>query len=487
MGRFLALALPDWGFSLRGTRYTLNPGPWSAKEQLFATIISQADSIGNFTGLLVMRLPIFFNQRWAGFGFAILLALANQIFGLGMAGILRRLTVYPQEAVWPSVLPTLALNRTLINSDNQREVVNGWKITRFRCFAIASVVFLIYYWIPNEFFAALRLFNWMTWISPNNKNLAIVTGSYGGMGFNPWSSFDPNLSGSSAMNAPFFAQLQQYVMRAIAGVIILIMYYTNASWAGYMPINSNTAFNNKMVEYNVSTVLNANNTVNIDQYKAYGPPYYAIANLFVTGGNFVYYTFSIVYVFIKYWGPLKKAFVGIVVNTIKRRSIYTGFSDGQTTMIRRYKEVPEWWVRISPPLPPLYPSFAAHSIFFFFLLLTDHVFFFFVDSNSNLWTVLHRFYIRFCHIRSRRDCVADANTLVVDHRRRRNRCRAHHPLGCYSVYCHNGHLVKRDLAGAPRRHVARPSTPAAGHPYAWWCLRAAGWRLYSRPQVRTLR
>lgn len=152
-----------------------------------------------------MRLPIFFNQEWAGFGFAIALALANQIYGLGMAGILRRLTVYPIEAVWPSTLPTLALNRALINMDNKSETINGWKITRYVCFVISSGVFLVYYWIPTQFFQALRLFNWMTWISPKSLNLAIVTGSYGGMGFNPWSTWDPNASGISAMNSPFFA------------------------------------------------------------------------------------------------------------------------------------------------------------------------------------------------------------------------------------------------------------------------------------------
>jgi len=167
------------------------------------------------------------------------------------------------------------------------------------------------------------------------------------------------------MNSPFFAQLQQYVMRVISGLIILIMYYTNISWAAYMPINSNTAFNNKMESYNVSAVLTADNKVDIDQYKAYGPPYYAVANLFVTGATYVYYTFSIVYVFIKYWGPLKKAFVGMVINTWKRQSIYTGFSDGQTRMMRRYKEVPEWWVRnsLSLALPLLLPPLSvAHSL-----------------------------------------------------------------------------------------------------------------------------
>ncbi|KAI0475209.1 oligopeptide transporter 2 [Xylariaceae sp. FL0804] len=347
MGRFMAMALPDWGFTLRGTRYTLNPGPWTQKEQLFATIIfSGATTIGNFTGLLVMRLPVFFDQRWVGFGFAFLLALANQGYGLGMAGILRRLTVYPIEAVWPGNLPLLALNRTLISPESPGERIGRWRMSRFRCFAISSCVFLVWYWIPNEFFGALRLFNWMTWIAPNNFNLATVTGSYGGMGFNPWSSFDPNVSGTSVMSSPFFAQLQQYVMRAIAGVVIIIMYYSNAMWTAFLPINSNGSFDNTMAAYNVSKVLDAKNHVVIDKYKAYGPPYYGAAQLFVTGANFVYYAFSVVYIFIRYWKPLKKAFVGMYVNTIKRRSIYTGFEDGHTRMMRRYKEVPEWWYAI---------------------------------------------------------------------------------------------------------------------------------------------
>lgn len=113
-----------------------------------------------------------------------------------------------------------------------------------------------------------------------------------------------------------------------------------------MPINSNNAFDNTAQAYNVSKVLNNGNGVDVDNYMAYGPPYYSISNLFITGGNFIYYTFSLVYVFIKYWGPLKKAFVGMVVNTIKRQSIYTGFTDGHTRMMRSYKEVPEWWYSI---------------------------------------------------------------------------------------------------------------------------------------------
>ena len=38
-GLFLALALPDWGFNFRGKRVSLNPGPWTYKEQMLSTLI----------------------------------------------------------------------------------------------------------------------------------------------------------------------------------------------------------------------------------------------------------------------------------------------------------------------------------------------------------------------------------------------------------------------------------------------------------------
>jgi hypothetical protein len=36
--KFLEYALPDWGVTVRGVRHSLNPGPWTFKEQMFATI-----------------------------------------------------------------------------------------------------------------------------------------------------------------------------------------------------------------------------------------------------------------------------------------------------------------------------------------------------------------------------------------------------------------------------------------------------------------
>ena len=46
-GQFPAKVLPYWGFTIFGRRVSLNPGPWSFKEQVFATIVF---SISNGAG-----------------------------------------------------------------------------------------------------------------------------------------------------------------------------------------------------------------------------------------------------------------------------------------------------------------------------------------------------------------------------------------------------------------------------------------------------
>lgn len=175
-GLFLAKVLPDWGFTLRGVRHSLNPGPWSFKEQMFSTIIfTVANSAGGvYYVYLVQRLPQYLDHHWVTFGYEIVLALAVQMFGFGFAGLLRRFVVYPVTAIWPKVLPILALNKALVQPEDKHAVVNGWRMTRYRFFMLAFLAMFVYFWIPNTLFTALHLFNWMTWIAPNNFNLGTL-------------------------------------------------------------------------------------------------------------------------------------------------------------------------------------------------------------------------------------------------------------------------------------------------------------------------
>ena len=56
----------------------------------------------------------YFNQPYSGsFGYQILLALSTDLMGYGLAGIMRKILVYPSYCLYPKSLVTIALNNSL--------------------------------------------------------------------------------------------------------------------------------------------------------------------------------------------------------------------------------------------------------------------------------------------------------------------------------------------------------------------------------------
>lgn len=62
----------------------------------------------------------------------------------------------------------------------------------------------------------------MTWIAPDNFNLGMITGSYGGMGFNPISTLDWNTSGKSpSLLAQADPPLTKHRQRSIVDAVLV--------------------------------------------------------------------------------------------------------------------------------------------------------------------------------------------------------------------------------------------------------------------------
>lgn len=340
-GLVFAKVIPDWGVTVYGKRHSLNPGAWSYKEQMLSTIIV---NIANGPGYimntyLVLKMPAFFGFPWVSFGFEMLLALSTQLLGLGYAGVLRRFVIYNIKCIWPGVLPTLALNRALI-LNQKKESINGWTISRYRFFFVCFIIMFFYFWIPNSLFTALHAFNWMTWIAPNNFNLATITGFYGGMGFNPIATFDWNVSLTGRLVTPAFSTIQQYMGSILSGLVIIGMYYSNMYYTAYIPINSNDAFTNSGEEYNVTKVL-TNGLLDEKKYQEYGFGYYGAANIWGQGAWFAWYPMCLLYVGITQWDMIKQAYVTLI-RSIRGKDGST-FQDAHSRMMSAYKEVPDWW------------------------------------------------------------------------------------------------------------------------------------------------
>ncbi|KAG5363681.1 Oligopeptide transporter 2 [Yarrowia sp. B02] len=346
-GRLWQYIFPDWGFRIRGKRYSLNPGPWTQKEQLLATLMASVSNIPAYIdyNVFVQYLPMYFNQKFAlNFGYMFMLMFTSQFMGFGMVGLLRKLAVYPSKAMWPTILPTLAVNRALL-APGRKENINGWTLSRYVFFLVVTVGAFLYFFVPNYLFTALSTFNWMTWIAPQDLDLAAITGSFTGLGFNPIPTFDWNVCNSlvQVLFVPIPSLLNMYGGFVFGGLIIASVWYTNVYWSGFLPINSNAVFDNTANNYNVSRVL-SNNLFDADKYKDYSPPYYSAANLVLYGGFFALYPLSFFHLCFTEWHLMKNSCIDIYKSVRDwKKSNYHGFKDHFSTTMSKYPETPQWW------------------------------------------------------------------------------------------------------------------------------------------------
>ncbi|KAJ9136891.1 OPT-domain-containing protein [Pleurostoma richardsiae] len=344
--KILETVLPDWGVTVWGVRHSLNPGPWTFKEQMFATITFNIAiySTNSYTMILVQRSPVYYGLKFISFGYQLMLTLFVQLMGMGFAGYLRRFSVYPVKALWPTILPTIAMNRALTRPE-PKENINGWTISRYRFFYICTISMFCYYWLPGYLFTALSTFNWMTWIAPKNFELAILTGSSLGLGlFNPVTTFDWNIATSSyaALAQPFFSTCTMYISSILGGLIILGIYYSNMYNTAYLPINSSSAFANDGTTYEVQKVV-VNNKLDQTLYQEYSPPFYSAGYILTVGANFAFYPVYFLYIMINQWKTVSRAYVDFYKGLRYGKGNYEGAMDVHSRLMSKYKEVPDWW------------------------------------------------------------------------------------------------------------------------------------------------
>ncbi|CAN3483673.1 oligopeptide transporter 2 [Diutina catenulata] len=386
-GMAAARLLPSWKIGFGKYKFDLNPGPWTNKEQLLATMFFAVAGGGPYvtSNIVVQKLPIFYDNQWADFGYQVLLTLSTQFMGFGFAGLLRKFVVYPIYCIFPSNLPTLALNKTLLKPSTNA-VVHGWKISGYSFFFITFGLAFLYFWIPNYLAEFLSYFNWITWIAPENLNLANVTGTISGLGLNPVPSFDWSvINFSGCLTLSVFTQIYHYIGLLVGFVCILGVHYSNYKWSGFLPINSNRLFTNEGKRYDVKQVVDEHSLFDPKKYAEYGPPFYTSANLVVYGTFFALYLFAFVFEIGTRWRQMGYSFKQFYyqLKNFKSSSVYDGFEDPFTVRMRKYKEVPDWvffvvlvisivlailCVKLYPAATPVWTIFFALAINLVFLV-----------------------------------------------------------------------------------------------------------------------
>ncbi|KAK9323419.1 OPT oligopeptide transporter protein-domain-containing protein [Lipomyces orientalis] len=340
--------LPDWGLWIGNSRYSMNPGRWNAKEQMLATIILNIGAERGFfmTYVVAMREEQFFNQKFINFGFMFLMNVSMIFMGFGFSGVLRKWVVFPKKTMWPTVLPTLALNRALLITEKKTST-NGWTISSYRFFFIVFGASFVYFFFPD-------VFNWITWINPKSVILAIICGQ--------------NLV------VPFFSVMNKYAGMFFSSFLLLGMYWTNYKFTAYLPPNSNDVYDKYGDSFDVGSVMDENKLLNVTAYRSYSPLYISMGGILQTSAFFMLSTLSLSYVLLterkRIWQVAKQTYQQF--RHPRAASVPAASGDPLTRGMERYNSVPDWWFAV------------IFLVSFAFLVIAITVY----PTNVPIWSVI---------------------------------------------------------------------------------------------------
>ncbi|EQK98568.1 Oligopeptide transporter OPT superfamily [Ophiocordyceps sinensis CO18] len=343
-----------------GRSISLNPGRFTKKEHMLIAIMANTSKGAPFTNLIIWTqvLPQYFNQQYArNFFYIFLNGFATNFVGYGLAGITRKFLVYPAYCVWPVSLVTIALNSALHDEKNQSvlgPLGTTWSISRYRFFMYCFGAMFVYFWLPNYLVQVLMYFSWMTWISPNNRELNILTGMQNGLGlFNPLPTFDWNVVtfSTNPLIVPSFATFNAVGGMFVSGLFILVIWYSNVWNTGYLPINTNKIFDHFGKAYNVSATLDDRGMYDEQKHRQYSDPYIGASNALVYGCFFAVYSALVTHVIIYHRFEIKTGFQSL----FKGLRFWKKKTDGNSEAVKdehldvhnrlmaAYPEVSEWW------------------------------------------------------------------------------------------------------------------------------------------------
>ncbi|KAI0079167.1 OPT oligopeptide transporter, partial [Panus rudis PR-1116 ss-1] len=341
-GRLWARFMPR----IRIFNLSLNPGPFTIKEHVLATIMSGVGAQSAYATEIVAVQRVVYGQQF-GFAYQWMLVMSTQMIGFSVGGLARRLLVAPASMIWPNTLVVCALYNTL-HSQSYAGIGQRDGLSRERFFIYAFLAAALWYFVPGYLFQAL---------------------SYrSGMGFSLL-SFDWNQIAfiGSPLATPWWAEAN-----VVIGFIFFywfltpLLYFNNVWYSQYMPILSLASFDRNGHVYNTSRVLFPDATFNKEAYEQYSPLFLPIAFAVSYGVTFASITATVVHAILYFRKPISVH----LHRSLKEQP------DIHAQLMTRYRQVPEWW----------YASFLhnEHSVTFAFACICVKVY----PTQMPIWAVI---------------------------------------------------------------------------------------------------
>ncbi|KAF5392874.1 hypothetical protein D9757_000863 [Collybiopsis confluens] len=351
-------------FKVFGIR--LNPGPFSIKEHVLVTVMASVGWQSAYATDIVAVQRVFYHQEYS-FIYQWLVVMSTQLVGFSIGGIAKRFLVEPPSMIWPSNLVTAALFNTL-HSTHYAGIGSRGGITRQRFFIYAFLGSFAWYFLPGYLFQALSYFSWICWLVPDNVKVNQLFGYQSGLGMSiitfdwaqiaytgsplasPWWS-----QANVAFAFVFFYWIVTPILYAVYKHLELrlltvssppssrrlspipIFFCSFLAFAiSSRRILSDGSFNNNGTRYDVGKITNPDLTFNQTAYEAYSPLYLPATFALSYGLSFASMTSILSH---------SALFYRKQIWTQARRSLNEQ-KDIHAQLMRRYRQVPEWWYTI---------------------------------------------------------------------------------------------------------------------------------------------
>lgn len=338
LGCFWVRVVPEWSFKTFGVVWSLNPGPFNIKEHTVVTLMASVTYGYAYStdALLALQAKSLYNHD-LGVGFQLLFTISSQLIGVCLAGLGRRFLVWPAALTWPNNFSTTTLLYALHDkSTTDPTQANGWSISHYRWFVYVASGMFVYYWFPGFIWQGLSVFDFPTWIKPENVVVNQLFGGFTGLSLIPltfdWSNVIPYLSD------PLLSPTLSHV-NTLIGLIVFVVIptlgisYSGALYSAYLPINTSTTFDNTQSPYVVKSILGPNFTFDLEKYKAYSPLFLAPTFALNYGLSFAALTASVVHTILHRGKVLIRQF----------QLASSQSEDVHFNMIKKYRPAPDWW------------------------------------------------------------------------------------------------------------------------------------------------
>ncbi|KAF1960739.1 OPT superfamily oligopeptide transporter [Byssothecium circinans] len=345
VGHWLADILPEKTIHVPFTKwkFSLNPGPWSAKENVLVTVTAASGATSNAAWASISLAQLYYNTRIPAAA-CIFFMWAIVYIGYAMAALARQFLLYDPIYVWPYSLMQTAVFETL-----HKSVRDSWIARKQKYVFFGSLAFIVFWqFLPEYVFPMLSSLSFLCWVAPRNAVANFIGAGIGGMGFLNLSLDWANISNQS-LNSPMVVPFWTTVVLTAAFVFNCWILLPAAKWGNLggwkHQLMSNRLFLENGTRYPAAALITPDLTFNETAYQELGPIYLGTQQLWSMFFDYSSYVSALTWMAL-FGYPQIKGTIQKLRERAKQKGTSTVndfYTDRLNVLMRSYKEVPLWW------------------------------------------------------------------------------------------------------------------------------------------------